>query len=69
MTTYIHPVYSLYTINKAYELQFHWVKNKDYWSTYIGPNFVPEPNMPRRALGRPPTTCIHNEMDQSNPNR
>jgi len=69
LTLYIHPVYSLYNINKAYEIQFHPVKNKEYWSTYTRPNFIPDPNMRRRIWGRPPTNRIHNEMDQPNPNR
>jgi len=59
LTTYIHLVYNLYTINKAYELQFHSVKNIDYWSTYTGPNFIPDPNICRRTPKRPPTTRIH----------
>jgi len=69
LTTYIYPVYSLYNINKAYEIQFHPVRNKEYWSIYTGPNFIPDPNMCRRVRGRPPTNRIHNEMDEPNPNR
>jgi len=69
LTTYIHPIYSLNTINKAYELQFHLVKNKDYWSTYTEPNFIQDPHTCHKAPGRPTTNRIHNEMDQPDPNK
>jgi len=69
LTTYIHPVYSLYNISKAYEIQFHPVQNKDYWFTYPRPNFILDPNMRRRVPGRPPITRIHNEMDKPNLNK
>ena len=67
LTSYIHLVYSLYNINKAYEIQFYPVKNKEYWSTNTGPNFIPDPNIHRRVWERLPTNRIHIEMDQPNP--
>ena len=64
MTTFIDPVYNLHTIRKAYQVEFHPVRNEDYWSTYTGPNFIPDPHMRRKNSGRPITTRLHNEMDQ-----
>ena len=52
-----------------FHLCFHSVKTKEYWSTYTRPNFIPNPNMRHRVRRRPPTTRIHNEMDQPNPNK
>ena len=52
-----------------FHICFHPVKNKEYWSIYTGPNFIPDLNMRRRVRGRPQTTRIHNEMDQPNPNK
>ncbi|XP_068485031.1 uncharacterized protein [Phaseolus vulgaris] len=69
MTTFIDPVYNLHTIRKAYQVEFHPVQNEDYWSTYTGPNFIPEPHMRHKNSGRPITTCLHNEMDQSIQNK
>nr|XP_007149505.1 hypothetical protein PHAVU_005G075900g [Phaseolus vulgaris]ESW21499.1 hypothetical protein PHAVU_005G075900g [Phaseolus vulgaris] len=69
MMTFIDPVYNLHTIRKAYQIEFHPVRNEDYWSTYTGPNFIPEPHMQRKNLGRPITTRLHNEMDQSIQNK
>jgi len=53
LSNFIDPVYSLDYINKAYQVQFHPLRNEDYWSTYTGPNFILDPQ-----------TRIHNEMDQ-----
>jgi len=64
MTTFIDPVYNLHTIRKTYQVEFHLVRNEDYWSTYTGPNFISDPHMRRKNLGRPITTSLHNEMDQ-----
>ncbi|XP_068466322.1 uncharacterized protein [Phaseolus vulgaris] len=43
--TFIDLVYNLHTIKKAFPVEFHPVRNEDYWSTYIGPNFIPDPHM------------------------
>jgi len=64
MTTFIDPVYSLHTIRKTYQVEFHLVRNEDYWSTYTGPNFIPDPHMRCKNSGRSITTRLHNEMDQ-----
>ena len=64
LLTYVDPVYTLHNIFKAYELQFHPVRNEDYWSAYTGPNFIPDPHMRRTKFGRPTTSRIHNEMDE-----
>jgi len=63
LSNFIDPVYSLDYINKAYQVQFHPLRNEDYWSTYTGPNFIPDPQTRRKASGRATTTRIHNEMD------
>jgi len=60
--TFIDPIYNLYMIRNAYQVEFHLVRNEDYWSTYTGPNFIPD--MRRKNLGRPITTRLHNEIDQ-----
>nr|XP_007152220.1 hypothetical protein PHAVU_004G111700g [Phaseolus vulgaris]ESW24214.1 hypothetical protein PHAVU_004G111700g [Phaseolus vulgaris] len=41
----------------------------NYWSTYMGPNFIPNPHMHRKETGRPTTDHIHNEMDEPLPNK
>ncbi|XP_052736606.1 uncharacterized protein LOC108328482 [Vigna angularis] len=69
LTQVIDPIYSLHNIFKAYEVQFHPIQNEDYWSLYTGPNFIPDPKMRRKASGRPSTNRLHNEMDQSNPDK
>ncbi|XP_047179213.1 uncharacterized protein LOC124846045 [Vigna umbellata] len=69
LTQVIDPVYSLHNIFKAYQVQFHPIQNEDYWSLYTGPNFIPDPKMRRKASGRPSTNRLHNEMDQSNPDK
>ncbi|XP_017431794.1 uncharacterized protein LOC108339163 [Vigna angularis] len=69
LTQVIDPVYSLNNIYKAYEVQFHPIQNEDYWSAYTGPNFMPDPKMRHKASGRPSTNRIHNEMDQSTPDK
>ena len=61
---FVDPVYSLQNIYKAYEMPFHPLQNEEYWSTYNGPNFIPDPHMRRKAYGRPPTARLHNEMDE-----
>ncbi|KAL5168676.1 hypothetical protein HKD37_11G030786 [Glycine soja] len=38
---FVDLTYKLHTIYKIYELQFHSLGNKDYWSQYMDPNFVP----------------------------
>ena len=43
LTNFIDQVYSLDYINKAYQVQFHPLRNGDYWSTYTGLNFNPNP--------------------------
>jgi len=43
LSNFIDPVYSLDYINKAYQVQFHPLRNEDYWSTYTCPNFNPDP--------------------------
>jgi len=63
-TCFIDPFYNLDYINKAYQIQFHPLRNEDYWSTYTSPNFIPDPQTRRKASERPTTTRIHNEMDQ-----
>jgi len=69
MSTFIALVYNLHTISKVYQIEFHPVRNEDYWSTYTEPNFIPEPYMRRKKLGRPITTRLHDEMDQSIQNK
>ena len=69
MTIFIDPVYNLHTIRKAYQVEFCLVRNEDYWSTYTEPNFILEPHMRRKNSGRPITTHLHNEMDQSIQNK
>nr|XP_007161351.1 hypothetical protein PHAVU_001G061800g [Phaseolus vulgaris]ESW33345.1 hypothetical protein PHAVU_001G061800g [Phaseolus vulgaris] len=69
MTTFIDPIYNLHTIRKAYQVEFHPVRNEDYWSTYTGPNFILEPHMRRKNSRRPITTRLHNEIDQSIQNK
>nr|XP_007136176.1 hypothetical protein PHAVU_009G024500g [Phaseolus vulgaris]ESW08170.1 hypothetical protein PHAVU_009G024500g [Phaseolus vulgaris] len=69
MTTFIDPVYNLHTIRKAYQVEFHPIRNEDYWSTYTGPNFIPEPHMRRKNSGQPITTRLRNEIDQSIQNK
>jgi len=69
ISNFIDPVYSLEYINKAYQVQFHPLQNEDYWSTYIGPNFNPDPQIRRKASKRPTTTRIHNEMVQPIPDK
>jgi len=43
LTNFIDLVYRLDYINKAYQVQFHPLRNEDYWSTYTGPNFILNP--------------------------
>jgi len=43
LPNFIDPVYNLDYINKAYQVQFHPLRNEDYWSTYTCPNFIPDP--------------------------
>ena len=43
MTTFHDPIYNLHTIRKACQVEFHPIRNKDYWSTYTGPNFIFDP--------------------------
>jgi len=62
-------VYSLHNILKAYEVQFNLVRNQEYWSTYTGPNFLPDPIMRRHQSGRLNTQRIRNEMDDSIQNK
>ncbi|XP_068498053.1 uncharacterized protein [Phaseolus vulgaris] len=69
VTTFVAPVFSLHNILKAYEVQFNPIRNQDYWSTYMGPNFLPDPIMRRHQPGRPNTQRIRNEMDDSIPNK
>ncbi|XP_068492184.1 uncharacterized protein [Phaseolus vulgaris] len=69
LTTFVAPVYSVHNIFKAYEVQFNPVRNQDYWSTYTGPNLLPDPMMHQHQLGRPNTQRIHKEMDDSIPNK
>jgi len=59
----------LQNIFKAYEVQFQPVQNEDYWSTYIGPNLMPDLHMRHNKPGRRTTTRIHNEMNRSLPNK
>jgi len=63
LTTFIDPIYSLQYILKAYGVEFHPVQNEDYWFTYVGPNFIPDPPMCHKESGRPTTNRIHNEID------
>ena len=42
---FVDPVYKLENVYKAYELQFGSPGNKDYWSQYTSPKFVPDPKM------------------------
>jgi len=62
LSSFINLVYVLHTINMTYQVQFHPLRNEDYWSSYTRPNFILDPQMRRKALGRPVTKCIHNEM-------
>jgi len=64
LLTYVDPVYTLHNIFKAYELQFHAVRNEDYWSAYMVPNFIPDPHMRRTKSEIPTKSRIHNEMDE-----
>jgi len=61
MTTFIDSVHS---IRKTYQVEFHPVRNENYWSTYTKPNFIPDPHMRSKNSRQLITTRIHNEMDQ-----
>jgi len=63
MTTFVDPVYSPHTIKKAYQVEFHLIRNEDYWYTYRS-NFILNPHMRHKDSGQPSTTHLHNEMDQ-----
>jgi len=63
-TNFIDLVYSLDNINNAYRVQFQPLRNEDYWSIYIVPNFIPDSQTRCKASRRPTTTRIHNERDQ-----
>jgi len=54
---------------QPHEVQSQFVQNEDYCSTYIGPNLILDPYMSQNKPGRPTTTRIHNEMDESLPNK
>jgi len=36
--TFVDPIYNLYNIQNTYKIQFHIVRNNDYWSIYTRPN-------------------------------
>jgi len=69
MMTFIDLVYNLHTIRKTYQVEFHQVRNEDYWSTYTRPNFIPDPHMQRKNSRQPITIHLHNEIDQSIQNK
>ncbi|KAF1876420.1 hypothetical protein Lal_00029768 [Lupinus albus] len=54
----------VYTV---YGLEFQPIGNEEYWPSYYGPSFIPNPIMRRKRIGRPKTTRIHNEMDEVEP--
>ncbi|KAF1889837.1 hypothetical protein Lal_00025166 [Lupinus albus] len=54
----------IYTV---YELEFQPIGNEEYWPSYSGPSFIPNPIMRRKRTSRPKTTRIHNEMDEVEP--
>ncbi|KAF1894728.1 hypothetical protein Lal_00021021 [Lupinus albus] len=64
---FISPIYRLDNILKVYELEFQPIGNEEYWPSYSGPSFIPNPIMRRKRIGRPKTTRIHNEMDEVEP--
>ncbi|CAL0317899.1 unnamed protein product [Lupinus luteus] len=62
---FISPIYRLTNILKVYGVEFQPVPNEEYWPSYTGPTFIPNPVMRRNRKGRPKTKRIHNEMDES----
>ncbi|XP_019420733.1 PREDICTED: uncharacterized protein LOC109330922 [Lupinus angustifolius] len=62
---FISPIYRLENLQKVYGHEFQPIANEEYWPSYLGPTFIPNPLMRRNRTGRPKTTRIHNEMDDS----
>ncbi|KAF1862308.1 hypothetical protein Lal_00026834 [Lupinus albus] len=52
---------------KVYGLEFQPIGNEEYWSSYSGSSFIPNPILRRKRTGRPKTTRIHNEIDEVEP--
>jgi len=66
---FVDPVYKLENIFKVYQHHFHSLGSEGTWPQYLGPYFMSDPLKRRQTSGRPTTTRIHNEMDESIPNR
>ncbi|CAL0320995.1 unnamed protein product [Lupinus luteus] len=62
---FIAHIYRLDNIVKVYGVEFQPIANVEYWPTYSGPTFIPNPDMRRNRKGRPKTKRIQNEMDDS----
>jgi len=69
LTTFVALVYTLHNIYKTFEVQFHPVRNQDYWCPYTSPNFILNPHMRRSKFRRPVIIRIHNQMDEPIQNR
>lgn len=59
---YVHPVYKLENIVKAYQGQWYPVKDEPFWPPAPAITLVADPAL-LRARGRPKSTRIRNEMD------
>jgi hypothetical protein len=67
---YINDVYKAASVFSVYDNNFPDIQDQSYWPVYHGHTIKPNPKMKRSKKGRPQSTCITTEMDDSDkPNR
>ncbi|XP_029153312.1 uncharacterized protein [Arachis hypogaea] len=67
--SYVHPVYRLSNVFSVYHIRFRPPIPEDFWPPYDGPTVIPDPNKRRAREGRPRSTRIRTNMDETDPNR
>ncbi|RYR15942.1 hypothetical protein Ahy_B04g072910 [Arachis hypogaea] len=59
----VDPVYKMASVFKVYEMEFLPIPDEKMWPTGYGARLKPNPIMQQKAMGRPVSTQLQNEMD------
>ncbi|XP_016207225.1 uncharacterized protein LOC107647682 [Arachis ipaensis] len=66
---YVHPVYRLSSVFSVYQMGFTPPIPEGFWPPYDGATIIPDPSMRRAREGRPRSTRIRTNMNETDPNR
>ncbi|XP_072094146.1 uncharacterized protein [Arachis hypogaea] len=68
-TSYVHSVYQISSVFSVYRMGFTLPIPEGFWPPYDGPTVISDPNKRRAREGRPISTRIRTNMDETDPNR